>query len=559
MSDSLSKTSMRRVEQYRDRWSSYGSHTGILAVSDKPSPEELREFEIFQDYDDSFLERISPDVSVVLWRGDVVLFEQGTYLDLAFFIADGEVEVHLEGVGDPMGAPIFDTSRTMMARVAPAPEAPESPFAGMGGSGDTMKVTGSTGAARTNAARTASRLHEITFLATMDFDLPRGSGARLGKGELFGEIGAMSGWPQSVTARTAGDCRLVQIRIPALRAMKRRSRALKDRIDQLYRQRALHAQLQSTPLFRGLNDFYIEALKEVVELISLEPGEVLVREGETVDAIYLVRSGFIKLSQHFGEGEMILSYLSKGMTLGEAEALIEGLGRFEATATSVEYAELVKIPTEVFWNTVRAAPEVEETLWESATLRIREMGYSRRNPTHSEFTQVALDTGLVQGNSILVIDLDSCTRCDDCVRACAATHDDRPRFVREGTKLDNLLIARSCYHCRDPVCLVGCPTGAIHRSGAGAVVDITDEICIGCGTCANNCPYDAIVMHDTGEKWADDMLPASLRDQPRQVASKCDLCEDTGHGPACVSGCPQGCAFRVGSLEELQGLMGGDD
>jgi len=556
------------MEQYHDRWSSYGSHSGILAVSDKPSPAELKEFEIFQDFDDSFLEKISPDVSVVLWRGEVVLFEQGTYLDLAFFIADGEVEVYLEGVGDPIGAPIFDTSRTMMTRSAPHSEAapsaevpsPESPFAGRAmGSGDTMRPTGSTGGVRTDAARTASRSHEITFLATMDFDLPRGTGARLGSGELFGEIGAMSGWPQAVTARTVNDCRLVQIRIPALRKMKKRSKALKERVDQLYRKRALHTQLQSTPIFRGLNDFYIEALKEVVELISCDPGEVIVREGEVADAIYLVRSGFVKLSQRFGEGEMAISYLSKGMTLGEVEILVDGIERWEVTATSVEYGELVKIPTAVFWNTVRALPGMEDKLWESATLRIREMGYSRRNPTQSEFIQVALDTGLVQGNSILVIDLESCTRCDDCVRACAATHDDRPRFVREGTKLDQMLIARSCYHCRDPVCLVGCPTGAIHRAGVGAVVAVTDEICIGCGTCAGNCPYDAIVMHDTGEKWPEDMLPARLRGEVRQVASKCDLCEDTGHGPACVSNCPQGCAFRVSSLDELQGLTHRDD
>jgi Fe-S-cluster-containing dehydrogenase component len=557
------------MEQYRDRWSSFGSHSGILAVSDKPSAAELREFEIFQDFDDSFLEAISPDVSIVLWRGDVVLFEQGTYLDLAFFVADGEVEVYLEGVGDPIGTPIFDTSRTMMTRgglpssgAVPSPEesVPESPFAGrVMSSGDTLKPTSSTGTTRMDAARTASRSHEITFLATMDFDLPRGTGACLGAGELFGEIGAMSGWPQSVTARTVQDCRLVQIRIPALRMMKKRSKALKERVDQLYRKRALHNQLQSTPIFRGLNDFYIEALKEVVELISCDPGEVVVREGEVADAIYLVRSGFVKLSQRFGEGEMAISYLSKGMTLGEVEVLVEGLERWEVTATSVEYGELVKIPIEVFWNTVRALPGMEEKLWESATLRIREMGYSRRNPTQSEFIQVALDTGLVQGNSILVIDLESCTRCDDCVRACAATHDDRPRFVREGTKLDQMLIARSCYHCRDPVCLVGCPTGAIHRTGVGAVVDVTDEICIGCGTCANNCPYDAIVMHDTGGTWPEDMLPTRLRGEERRVASKCDLCEDTGHGPACVSNCPQGCAFRVSSLDELQKLIDRDD
>jgi Fe-S-cluster-containing dehydrogenase component len=145
------------------------------------------------------------------------------------------------------------------------------------------------------------------------------------------------------------------------------------------------------------------------------------------------------------------------------------------------------------------------------------------------------------------------------VRACAATHDGRPRFVREGNKYKNLLIAKSCYHCRDPVCLVGCPTGAIHRAGATDVVEITEEVCIGCSTCANNCPYDAIVMHETDEQWPADMIPTGLRGKDRRLASKCDLCLDTGHGPACVSNCPQGCAFRVGSVEEFQALLSRQD
>ena len=210
----------------------------------------------------------------------------------------------------------------------------------------------------------------------------------------------------------------------------------------------------------------------------------------------------------------------------------------------------------MFWATqISTGPEIEEQLWRSATERIKEAGFSRRHIGYSEFTQVALDHGLVQGNSILAIDLNSCTRCDDCVRACADTHGGRPRFVREGSKYQNLLIAKSCYHCRDPVCLVGCPTGAIHRSGAGDQVGIDEEICIGCATCFRNCPYDAIVMHETGSVWPDDALPAGLRGRDQKLASKCDLCEDTGHGPACVSNCPQGCAYRVGSLEEFEALL----
>jgi CRP-like cAMP-binding protein len=535
----LGKTELKQLELYQDRWSSLGAQTGLIGLSDQPTPEQLREFEMFQEFDDRLLTKIAQDVSIAIWREGSVLFEEGTYIDLAFFIAEGEVEVTLEGVaaGALTSRPIFDPSRTV---VAPAP--------GPSTESTTPRTT-FVGPTR------LTRPGEITFLATMDFDLPRGSGARLGPGDFFGEIGALSGWPQSVTARTASDCRLIQIRTPALRVLKRKSSRLKEQLDKRYRERSLAAQLKNTPLFRECGDVFVEALKAAVELVSCSPGEVIAEEGAEADALYLVRSGFVKLLQKFGEGELVVSYLSKGMTLGDAEMLIDELDGWQASAVSVESSELVKIPKAMFVELLRSQPGIEEQLWSSATDRIKEAGFSRRNISYSEFTQVALDQGLVQGNSILAIDLNSCTRCDDCVRACADTHGGRARFVREGSKYENLLITKSCYHCRDPVCLIGCPTGAIHRAGAGDEVVIDEEICIGCATCYRNCPYDAIVMHETGTAWPEDALPAGLRGKDQKLASKCDLCADTGHGPACVSNCPQGCAFRVGTLEEFQLLL----
>lgn len=556
----LSRSSIRRIEQHRDRWSSYGSQTGIRSISEMLSAKELRDIDILSDLDDRFLEKISPDVSIVQWADGAVLFEQGTYLDLAFYVLDGEVEVSVEGirsVGPSQAVPIFDAERTSMIRlpVMSKDEAAEdNGSVGPVGGGHTQHIP-----QRSEGSTTARHLpsggSNINFLASFDFDLAPGEGMRLGSGELFGEIGAMSGWPQSGTARTVGECRLLQIRLPALRNLKRRSKTLGQRLDALYRERALRRQLQSTPLFSGLDDAAIRALEDAVELVSLAPGEVLVREGDAPEALYMVRSGFLRVSQRYGQGELVSTYLSKGMTLGEMELLVDGIEGSEVTATSVEYAELVKVPKDALDRILRADPRIRDALWRAAVGRLKEIGASRRDPGRSSFVQSALDTGLVQGNSILMIDLEQCTRCDDCVRACAATHGGRPRFVREGERLDNFLIARSCYHCRDPVCLVGCPTGAIHRSGVAEVIDITDEICIGCATCANNCPYDAIVMHDTGETWADDMLPASLRGEDRLVASKCDLCSSAGHDPACVTNCPQGCAFRVGSVDDIRRLL----
>jgi len=519
-------TVIKRLELYKDRWTSYGATAGILGISEKLSPGDLRRFEIFRDYGDEFLEEISTDVSVAKWKKNAILFEEGTYLDMAFFIVNGAVEVYLH--------------KTKGANFSRQPNA--------------QAERGSKTVLQTQLEKQNKNGAEIVFLSALDFNLPAGGVLELGPGEIFGEIGAMNGWPQSVTARAATDCVLVQIRTPALRRMKRKSPVLKQRLDKIYRDRSLLSQLRTTPLLRSCDDAFLEALGQKVELVSFEPNEIVAKEGEAVEAIYLVRSGFVKLSQKMGEGDFVVSYLSKGLTLGEAELLVEGVQGWNCTATSVEFTDLVKIAREDFLALTKKYSSLGKQLWETAVARIKQVGSSKKNISKSQFIQTALETGLAQGNSILVIDLNVCTRCDECVRGCANTHGGRPRFVREGDKFENLLITKACYHCHDPVCLVGCPTGAIRRARVGDVVEIVDNLCIGCQACANNCPYDAIVMHETGEVWAENMIPELLRGKPRLLASKCDLCYKTNHGPACVSNCPHGCAVRIGSVEEFQRL-----
>jgi len=53
----LGQTQLKRLEQYKDRWTSYGANMGILELSEKPTPQVLKQFEIFKDYDEKFLEK----------------------------------------------------------------------------------------------------------------------------------------------------------------------------------------------------------------------------------------------------------------------------------------------------------------------------------------------------------------------------------------------------------------------------------------------------------------------------------------------------------------------
>ncbi len=149
----------------------------------------------------------------------------------------------------------------------------------------------------------------------------------------------------------------------------------------------------------------------------------------------------------------------------------------------------------------------------------------------------------------MVIDLDRCTRCDDCVRACAATHEGNPRFVRQGPIHDHFQYANACMQCIDPVCMIGCPTGAIHRDPSTGVVRINDPTCVGCSTCANSCPYHNIRMVEA--RTPGGAILADGDGLPIIKATKCDLCTDQPTGPACQDACPHDALMRLNIAETV--------
>jgi Fe-S-cluster-containing hydrogenase component 2 len=242
-----------------------------------------------------------------------------------------------------------------------------------------------------------------------------------------------------------------------------------------------------------------------------------------------------------GSMDLAITYLRKGDYAGETALLLDESWPFNMQA--LEHVELVKIAKAEFNEILNRAPDVQEELWREMTARLKLRGAAARDPISSEYLQMAMDTGLIHGESVLLIDLSTCTRCDECVRGCADAHGGTPRFIREGQKYRNWLVPTACYQCTDPVCMMECPTGAITREVGTLEVTINEPTCIGCNNCAERCPWSNIIMVATGEKRADGKAV--------EVATKCDLCLTRPEGPACVQMCPHGSAVRI-SFKEME-------
>jgi len=164
--------------------------------------------------------------------------------------------------------------------------------------------------------------------------------------------------------------------------------------------------------------------------------------------------------------------------------------------------ELVRVPGKTFWKLMKTSTILRDKVKQEIAVRRKKTLERLLAPAWEDRNQVQFSAtfeglGLIQGQKLMLIDLDRCTRCDECVKACVGTHSDgRSRLFLDGPRFGKYLVPTTCRSCLDPVCLIGCPVGSIHR-GDNREIQI-ESWCIGCGLCAESCPYGSIQMHDLG-------------------------------------------------------------
>ncbi len=293
---------------------------------------------------------------------------------------------------------------------------------------------------------------------------------------LFGEMTCMNQYPRSATVTALEDCTVLEILRNVL-YMLQRNEASRKVLDEVYRRRTLETHLRSVKIFAALipdpAEFhrFVEFLRPKVRLVRVHPGQVIVRQGDVADHFYMVRSGFVKVSQTRQGVEQVLNYIGPSGYFGEIGLLghlaatlgISTPGVRVATCSALDHVDLVRLEKNTFLELLEMFPQVRQHVLQVAreNLRINEL-------QHSQLEQVPLgeflDQGLMNAGNVLVLDLERCTRCDECTRACADSHGGVTRLIREGLRFDKFLVATSCRSCLDPYCLVGCPVAAIERT-----------------------------------------------------------------------------------------------
>jgi Fe-S-cluster-containing dehydrogenase component/Ni/Fe-hydrogenase subunit HybB-like protein len=141
------------------------------------------------------------------------------------------------------------------------------------------------------------------------------------------------------------------------------------------------------------------------------------------------------------------------------------------------------------------------------------------------------------------IDQRTCIGCHACTVACKTEHEipvgqfrTWVKYVDSGSFPDTTrdFGVMRCNHCTDAPCVKICPTKSLFVREDG-IVDFDSDRCIGCKSCMQACPYDAIYI-----------------DKNTNTAAKCNFCAhrvDAGYEPACVVVCPTH-SIWVGDLSD---------
>jgi Fe-S-cluster-containing dehydrogenase component len=145
---------------------------------------------------------------------------------------------------------------------------------------------------------------------------------------------------------------------------------------------------------------------------------------------------------------------------------------------------------------------------------------------------------------VMLVDQSLCINCDACTLVCKDIYGTTKGIYR--TQIDNyehgeypevieVYNKKACMHCTDALCVISCPTKAMHKNEDGLTV-FDERICISCNYCVANCPYGVITF-----------------DRTKGIMEKCSLCDkrvEKGLVPFCAEVCTPK-AIKYGSRAQM--------
>lgn len=420
---------------------------------------------------------------------------------------------------------------------------------------------------------------------------------QIAAGNSFGEMAILSGTRRTASvsvAESEGAAVVLELTRPAIRLLRKLPKFSKA-LDRNYRAYGLNLTINELRDSEHVefDDALLKRFNDAARFAVYEKGHVLFHEGDPINRIFLIRNGWVErvggMAFNPKAAELLiasdetvtLDFVGPGKYLG-VEAIADENAEWQYTAMVRGRTEMLEVAV----TRLREDVALRANVLKFFSARTEAASPTVPQPVDTRSLLAAgreIETGVVDGVNLLVMDMAKCIRCGNCSLACHKVHG-QSRLVRRGIHIErpvrptraaiqSVLVPSVCMHCRDAECLTGCPTGAIARFPDGEI-DINPKTCIGCSDCATQCPYDAISMierpgnersHGAGlvDRFTSlfslrqSSLPQAVEHTENLLAAKCNLCHGTPLNPpgakreaySCEENCPTGALVRVDPRE----------
>ena len=189
---------------------------------------------------------------------------------------------------------------------------------------------------------------------------------RFQRGQLFGELTAISGGPRTATVRAAGTCSVAVVPRDEFLAWLDANPGHYEAVAELARDRVdrNRAAAMLARLFGSDNEDVLGEVLPMVQWRTLEPEEVLCNEGDPSDSAYLILSGRVGVTSDRRIGTMRRVELGRNQIVGEL-GVLDRLPR-TATVTALRRTSLAELPAAAVQRIISKYPEVAINLFRQA-------------------------------------------------------------------------------------------------------------------------------------------------------------------------------------------------
>ena len=130
--------------------------------------------------------------------------------------------------------------------------------------------------------------------------------------------------------------------------------------------------LRAIPIFSSLEEADLEALRSAVQVVAMDAGEVVVREGDSADRLYCLVEGEVQVVKNYLEvGAQTVDILSPGDYFGEMALVGDDIKR-SATVVTSEVSKFLALDKDAFRAALMGSAKIAYTMLIEAFRRLRQ-------------------------------------------------------------------------------------------------------------------------------------------------------------------------------------------